>query len=61
MTATSTESVEQKEKRKSLKRDAVEVWQDYQQTGQHVTAQEADVWLEKLENGDVAELPECLT
>ena len=51
--------VEREEKRESLKKDALEAWDDFQENGQHVTSQEADSWMEKLENGEVTEAPEC--
>jgi predicted transcriptional regulator len=38
---------------------ALVAWNDYQATGLHATADEADTWLTKLEAGEVAEAPEC--
>jgi hypothetical protein len=32
-------------------------WAEYQATGQHVTAEEADVWLALLEAGEDAKPP----
>jgi hypothetical protein len=34
-------------------------WIHYQMTGQHVTAEEADTWLAKLEAGKVVAPPNC--
>ncbi len=34
-------------------------WQDYQATGLHLTMEEMDEWMAKLEAGEVAELPIC--
>jgi len=51
--------VDREEKRESLKQDALRAWEDYQKNGLHLTLEEADVWLAKLEEGEDAELPEC--
>jgi hypothetical protein len=34
-------------------------WESYQSTGLHVTAVEADAWLEKLEKGKDVATPKC--
>jgi predicted transcriptional regulator len=39
--------------------DALAAWNHYQATGLHLTAEEADAWLAKLEAGENAETPEC--
>jgi len=51
--------VDREEKRESFKQDALRAWEKYQKNGLHLTLEEADAWLEKLEAGDDAELPEC--
>jgi len=51
--------VEREEKDEQLRLSALAVWADYQATGLHVTAEEADAWLAKLEAGEDAEPPEC--
>jgi predicted transcriptional regulator len=51
--------VEREELRSKLRRDAVATFENYQATGLHVTAQEADRWLAKLEFGEDAEPPAC--
>lgn len=51
--------VEREEKREAFKQDAIKAWEEYQATGQHVTYEEADAWLAKLEAGDDVEPPEC--
>ena len=51
--------VEHEEKRESFKQDALNAWQQYQQTGKHVTLEEADAWLAKLEAGEDVEPPAC--
>jgi predicted transcriptional regulator len=48
-----------REKREQLRRDALAAWADYQTTGLHVTAEEADDWLAELEAGKSAVIPEC--
>jgi predicted transcriptional regulator len=51
--------VEREELRSKLRRDAVATFEKCQATGLHVTAQEADMWLAKLEAGEDAEPPAC--
>jgi len=51
--------VEREEKRERLRQDALAAWADYQTTGLHVTAAEADAWLARLENGKRAVVPRC--
>jgi predicted transcriptional regulator len=51
--------VEREEKREQLRRDALAAWADYQATGLHLTSEEADEWLSKLEAGKRAPVPKC--
>lgn len=51
--------VEREEKRETFKQDALRAWNDYQANGLHLTLQEADAWLAKLEVGEDAEPPKC--
>jgi len=51
--------VEREEKRESFKEDALRAWDDYRRTGLHLTLEEADAWLAKLEAGEDVEPPEC--
>ena len=51
--------VEREEKRERLRQDALAAWNHYQTTGLHVTAEEADSWLAKLEAGKKAPPPKC--
>jgi predicted transcriptional regulator len=51
--------VEREEKQESMRRDAVQAWEEYEQTGAHATAKEVDEWLAQLEQGQDAEPPEC--
>jgi predicted transcriptional regulator len=49
--------VEREEQRESFKRDAMHAWNQYQATGQHVAAENADAWLAKLEKGEDVDPP----
>lgn len=51
--------MEREEKRDAFKKDALRTWEDHQRTGLHLTLEEADAWLAKLEAGEDAELPKC--
>ncbi len=51
--------VEREEKREQFLRDGLAAWNDYQTTGLHLTEEEADAWLAKLEAGEEASTPEC--
>lgn len=53
------EFVEREERRERFRQDAMHAWQDFQQTGLHATAEEADNWLADLERGLEAESPQC--
>ena len=53
------EYVEREEKREVFRQDGIRAWNEYQATGLHVTLEEADAWLAKLEDGQDAALPEC--
>jgi hypothetical protein len=49
----------QEEMREQFRAAALAAWSDYQATGLHATAEEADTWLAKLEAGEDAEVPTC--
>lgn len=51
--------VEREEKREQFRQGALAAWNDFQASGLHLSADEADAWLAKLEAGDDAEVPEC--
>ncbi|MCD6388718.1 MAG: CopG family transcriptional regulator [Desulfobulbaceae bacterium] len=51
--------MEREEKREALRQDAMRVWREYEMTGLHVTHEEADNWMEKLEKGQDGEPPKC--
>lgn len=53
------EYVEREEKREAFRQDGIRAWNEYQSTGLHVTLEEADAWLAKLEAGQDAEPPSC--
>ncbi|WP_330926888.1 CopG family ribbon-helix-helix protein [Candidatus Sororendozoicomonas aggregata] len=47
------------EKKEALKQDALNAWETYQENSMHLTLEEADAWLAKLEAGEDAEIPKC--
>ena len=51
--------VEREERRELLRQDALAAWEAYQATGLHLTGEEADAWLAKLEQGEDLEPPAC--
>jgi len=51
--------VERREKREQFLEEGVAAWVDYKATGLHITGDEVDEWLNKLDAGEDAELPEC--
>lgn len=53
------EYVEREERRERFRQDALAAWVDYQATGRHVTAEEADAWLSRLGAGEDVPPPEC--
>lgn len=56
-----TQYVAREEKREAFKQDALHAWEAYQRNGLHLTLEEADAWLARLEAGEDAELPACHT
>ena len=55
------EAIEQytgrEEANERLNEDALAAWAAYQASGEHITAEEADAWLERLEAGEDAPPP----
>jgi predicted transcriptional regulator len=49
--------LEREDRREQLRQEALDAWAEYQATGQHVTAEEVDTWLARLEAGEEAEPP----
>ncbi len=54
-----TQYVERAEKREQLQREIGAAWTHYQSTGLHLTDDEADEWLSKLEAGEIIAPPSC--
>ena len=54
-----TQYVDREEKRESFRQDTLKAWEEYRTTGKHVSGDEADAWLAKLELGYDIEPPEC--
>jgi predicted transcriptional regulator len=52
-------SEEREEKRERFRQDVLVAWDDFQASGLHVTAEEADAWLAKLEAGKIVAPPKC--
>ncbi len=53
------EYVAREEVRDQLRQDAQTAWTHFEATGLHLTAEEADAWMAKLEAGEDASLPPC--
>jgi predicted transcriptional regulator len=51
--------VAREERREQFRMDAKAAWAEYQATGLHVTAEEADAWLARLEAGEDVDPPIC--
>jgi predicted transcriptional regulator len=55
------EYVSREEKRQSFIQDAQSAWEEFERTGLHLTGEEVDDWMTKLESGEDAPVPECHT
>ena len=52
--------LDREEAQEELKQAALRSWQHYQETGLHLTGEEMDVWLARLEAGEHdAPMPQC--
>jgi len=51
--------VDREEKRESFRQETLKAWEDYRSSGLHLTADEADAWLDQLEQGKDIEPPAC--
>jgi len=51
--------LEREEEQEQFRASALAAWTDYQATGLHLSAEEADAWLAKLEAGEDADAPPC--
>ena len=49
--------IEREEKLEAFRQDGIRAWNKYHATGLHVTLEEADAWLGKLETGQDVEPP----
>jgi predicted transcriptional regulator len=47
------------EKREQLRLDTLASWDHYQVTGLHLTEQDLDEWMARLEAGEDAPFPKC--
>jgi predicted transcriptional regulator len=56
-----SEYVSREEQRLQFYRDGQASWEDYQRTGLHLTHDEVDAWLARLEAGEDVPPPECHT
>jgi predicted transcriptional regulator len=54
-----TQYVDREEKREAFRQDALQAWEAFRATGQHVAADQADVWLAQLEQGNDVDPPAC--
>lgn len=52
------EYVAREERQEQFRADALAALEDYQATGLHLTGEEVDEWLEKLERGEESKMPE---
>jgi len=53
------EYLEREERRERIRQDALAAWTAYRATGRHVTGEDADAWLARLEAGEDTDPPEC--
>jgi predicted transcriptional regulator len=51
--------IEREEKREAFRQATFAAWREYQETGLHVTGDEADDWLARLTEGQDVEPPQC--
>lgn len=56
-----TQYVDREEKREAFRQDALQAWETFRATGQHVAADQADAWLAQLEQGNDLDPPACLS
>lgn len=51
--------VSREEKREAWRQEGIAAWEEYQQTGLHLTNAEAKEWLAQLAEGNNVEPPKC--
>ena len=49
--------VDREERRERLRQDALAAWDEFEATGKHVSAEEAETWLARLEAGEDVDPP----
>jgi len=54
-----TQCVDREEMRESFRQETLKAWEDYRSTGLRLTADEADAWLDKLEQCKDIAPPAC--
>ncbi len=54
-----TQYVEREEARESFKEEALHAWQEYRETGKHLTLDETTDWLDTWGSDDEAKTPKC--
>jgi predicted transcriptional regulator len=54
-----TQYLDREEKREAFRRDTLKAWESFRESGLHVTADEADAWMDQLEQGNDVEPPAC--
>jgi len=51
--------IEREEKRASFRQDAMSAWEEYRETGLHVTGEEVVNWLKTWGTGNEKDVPKC--
>lgn len=51
--------IDREEKRESFRQDAINAWNEYQETGLHATGDEVVKWLNSWGSADEKDAPEC--
>ena len=54
-----TQYVAREERREAFRQDTLRAWESFQTTGLHLSSDEADAWLKKLEDGLDVDPPAC--
>ncbi len=54
-----TQYIEREEKREALRQDAIKAWNEYRETGLHVTGEEVVAWLDTWGEANEKAAPQC--
>lgn len=54
-----TQYIEREEKREALRQDAIKAWNEYRETGLHVTGEEVAAWLDTWGEANEKAAPQC--